>query len=60
MTKNFSLLKRSVALFPRKPYLQDSTVRHNRRQYPQAVAFLRDRDESKWILDKPVVRKCAS
>lgn len=48
------LMKRAVILFPRADYLDAEAVRHARRGYIQAVAYLRCRN--KWILDKRVER----
>lgn len=58
MTSNYSLHKRAVVLFPRTAYLSDEAVRHARRKWVRSVCILRNNGQSKWILDKPVVRKC--
>ena len=37
------LLKRSVILFPRRPYLLESAVRHNRRAWAECQLKLAER-----------------
>jgi hypothetical protein len=52
------LLKRACRVFPRACYLDESAVRHNRREWARAITALRNAPGgSKWILDKQVARQ---
>lgn len=53
---NLSLLKRATVLFPRTKYTDDSAVRHARRQWVQAVRFMRSGPVSLWAIDHQVSR----
>lgn len=50
------LIKRAVILFPRTCYTESSAVRHNRRQYLAAIAFMRSYPQSRWVLDHKAER----
>lgn len=55
MTKQ--IIKRAVVLFPRTDYTDPAAVRHARRQWMQAVNYLRSCDNgSKWLLDQKIER----
>lgn len=52
------IMKRACRNFPRTEYLDENAVRHNRREWTEAVMYLRSAPGgSKWILDKQVTRQ---
>jgi hypothetical protein len=52
------MFKRACRVFPRTDYTEPSAVRHARRQWAEAVQYLRNAPGgSKWILDKQVTRQ---
>jgi hypothetical protein len=43
---SIAVYKKVIKLFPKKPYLEDSVVRYNRRKYIAAVGYLQQ--SNKW------------
>lgn len=55
---SLQMLKVACRIFPRTDYTEPAAVRHARRQWAQAVHYLRSHPEgSKWILDQRVTRQ---
>lgn len=50
------LLKFVVAKFPRRDYLNDATVRHNRKGLLKSIEYLRTESSTGWVIDNPVER----
>lgn len=52
------ILKRACRNFPGTPYTDPAAVRHARRQWAEAVKYLRNAPGgSKWILDQRITRQ---
>lgn len=48
------MMKRAIALFPRRDYTDAGSVRHLRRQWLSKIVYLRSQTAKGWILDHKV------
>ena len=53
---NTTLARRAVRLFTLTMTSSISSVRHARRQWIRSVIWMREREQSRWIMDNPVQR----
>ena len=53
---DYQLARQAVRLFPQTSTADLATVQHARRKWLAAVAYLRDREISHWVMDHPVAR----